>query len=78
MSTLDARLLAAHEAGDQTALVTLYTEAADQAADDDAAGFYLTQAYIYGLELGHGAAGALRARLVSMGRETPAPQSPES
>ncbi|WP_295314062.1 hypothetical protein [Roseobacter sp.] len=78
MSTLDARLLAAHEAGDQAALVTLYTQAADEAADEDAAGFYLTQAYIYGLELGHSATCALRARLVAMGRETPAPQSSES
>ena len=75
MSDLDARLLAAHAAGDQSQLVQLYTEAADHATSDQAAGFYLTHAYIFALELGHPDAPALRARLVDMGRETPEPAS---
>ncbi len=69
MSDLDARLLAAHAAGDWSALVTLYTEAADTAPDPDAAAFYLTHAYVFALELAHPAAPALRARLVAAGRE---------
>ena len=69
MSTLQARLLAAHETGNTSALVSLYTEAAEAAVSEDAAGFYLTHAYIYALELGHPAASALRQRLVQMGRE---------
>lgn len=69
MSDLDARLLASHAARDRTALVALYAEAADDAPDRDAAGFFLTQAYIYALEMGHPAAPALRARLAAEGRE---------
>ncbi len=69
MTDLDARLLAAHEAGDRSTLVALYTEAADQAKDVDAACFYLTHAYVFALELGDVRATALRARLVAEGRE---------
>jgi hypothetical protein len=69
MSDLEARLLAAHAAGDKIALVALYTEAADAAESGDAAGFFVTHAYIYALELGHADAPALRGRLVAMGRE---------
>ncbi|OUS34588.1 hypothetical protein A9Q94_15970 [Rhodobacterales bacterium 56_14_T64] len=69
MSSLETRLLAAHAAGDTLAQVALYTEAADTAATQDAAGFFLTQAYIYALEIGHSEAATLRARLVDMGRE---------
>ncbi|MFD3189076.1 hypothetical protein ACFMPD_02235 [Sedimentitalea sp. HM32M-2] len=69
MSDLEARLLAAHARGDRRALVQLYTEAADTAPDPDAAGFYLTHAYVYALEQGDPAAVSLRARLVSAGRE---------
>lgn len=68
---LDARLLAAHAAGDRAALVTLYSEAADAAPQAEAGYFYLTQAYVFALEAGHDAAPALRARLVAAGRETP-------
>lgn len=68
MSNLDDRLLAAHAAGDQWALVGLYAKAADQANGVDAACFFLTQAYIYGLELPHPDVPALFARLDAEGR----------
>ncbi len=68
MTDLDTRLLAAHAKGDQPALVALYTEAADQANDIDAACFYLTHAYIYALELGHPATEMLHLRLAQHGR----------
>lgn len=69
---LDARLLQAHACRDHPALVHLYREAAEGAAgtgDANAAGFYLTHAYIYALELGHVDAPMLHARLVADGRE---------
>ncbi|MCV3271043.1 hypothetical protein [Roseobacter sinensis] len=69
MSDLDARLRAAHEAGDGAALVTLYREAAEQAPDDDARAFYLTHAYVFALELGSPHTDALRLALITMGRE---------
>jgi hypothetical protein len=70
MNDLNDRLLAAHRVYDQPALVALYTEAAAVADEPDAKGFYLTQAYVYALELGHPDAPALRADLIRMGRET--------
>ena len=69
---LQARLLAAHTAGDMAALVTLYAEAGENCAAEgniDAAAFYLTHAYIYALDLGDVRADALHARLVGWGRE---------
>ena len=69
MSDLDTRLLAAHEAGDRAALIGLYEEAADGAADDTSRGFYLTHAYVFALEVGDARAAPLRARLVEMRRE---------
>jgi hypothetical protein len=69
MTELDARLLAAHETGDRPALVKLYQQAADQALTVDAACFYLTHAYVFALEMGHGDVAAIRARLVAEGRE---------
>jgi len=65
---LDAMLLAAHAADDRRALVALYTQAADQANDVDAACFYLTHAYIFALDIGDPAAEALHARLKAHGR----------
>jgi len=62
-ATLQARLLAAHESGDTAQLVTLYSEAAARVEDADAAGFYLTHAYVFALEIGHPAAPALHAQL---------------
>ena len=69
MISLHTRLLAAHAAYDTPELVDLYTEAADTAATQNATGFYLTQAHIYALELGHSDAAALRIRLVDIGSE---------
>lgn len=67
--SLEARLLAAHEAGDRAALIRLYTEAAENAANDTARAFYLTHAYVFALESGATDAPVLKARLVEMGRE---------
>jgi hypothetical protein len=69
MSTLQARLLAAHAAGDRPVLVALYAEAAEASTDRDAACFFLTHAYVYALELGDARARDLYARLVAEGRE---------
>ena len=71
MAELDARLLAAHAAGDRRALVMLYTEAADLTTDDSARGFFLTQAMVFALESGAPQAQDLRRRLIAMGREAP-------
>lgn len=68
MSNLDARLLAAHEADDRASLIHLYKEAADQAKDANASGFYLTQAFIFALEVGAPEATALEQRLQRLGR----------
>ncbi|MEM9850524.1 MAG: hypothetical protein AAF761_00855 [Pseudomonadota bacterium] len=67
--TLNARLLAAHAAGDARTLVALYRQAGDDATDDTARGFYLTHAYVFALEAGLPEAAVLHARLVAMGRE---------
>jgi hypothetical protein len=66
---LDKRLLTAHAADDRHALVELYAEAAGMANAPDAAGFYLTHAYIFALDTGHPETGALHARLKAEGRE---------
>ena len=66
---LDAQMIAAHEADDKAALVTLYTQAADAANNIDAACFYLTHAYVFALEAGTPQVRALHARLVEHGRE---------
>jgi len=65
---LDARLLAAHGAGDAGALVALYAEAAEAAADPLARAFYLTHAWIYALDTGHPETEALHRRLAADGR----------
>ncbi|WP_298836179.1 hypothetical protein [uncultured Roseobacter sp.] len=70
MSTLDAQLIAAHEQNDTETLVRLYARAAEHADDEDAAGFYLTHAYVFALESGHPDVPGLRARLIALGRET--------
>lgn len=69
MSDLDAAMISAHEAHDQAALVRLYTRAADEANNLDAACFYLTHAYIFALEAGAHETAELHARLVAHGRE---------
>ena len=69
MSTLDAEVIAAHASNDTTRLVKLYTQAAEETGDVNAACFFLTHAYVFALELGHPDAITLRARLVKHGRE---------
>ncbi len=69
MSALDDALLRAHADADNAALIRLYTQAADQAGDVDAACFYLTHAYVFALESGAPEAAALNARLADHGRE---------
>ena len=66
--TLDTALLDAHARGDNSALVTLYTAAADQTGDTDATCFYLTHAYIFALEQNHPSAETLYLRLKAKGR----------
>jgi hypothetical protein len=74
MTGLDARLIAAHAAGDGARLAALYEEAAHAAAAEDARGFYLTHALVHALEAGSPRAAALRAALVALGREAPDPR----
>lgn len=78
MTDLDRDLLAAHAAGDISALVALYTHAAQAANNTDQAAFYLTHAHVFAMEIGHPDTPALRQRLIDMGRESPlsAPNPP--
>lgn len=73
-AALDQALLAAHAAADSPALVRLYTQAADQAeagGRSDAAGFFLTQAFVFALEAGLPEGAALNSRLAAQGRSHP-------
>ena len=68
---LHQALLKAHGANDRGALVALYTDAADAAKtsqDVEKECFFLTHAWIFALEIGHGATETLHARLVRHGR----------
>lgn len=65
---LERDLLAAHEAGDLPRLVTLYTQAAD-VVEGEARAFFLTQAYVFALEVGHPTADRLHTRLADMGHD---------
>lgn len=65
---LDARLLAAHAAGDKHALVRLYRAAADGATGPDARAFYLTQALVFALDSADAQAETLQAELAALGR----------
>ncbi|QBY00722.1 hypothetical protein E2K80_08235 [Rhodophyticola sp. CCM32] len=65
--TLDAALLAAHEAGDRAALIRLYMAASEAAETPQAQSFYLTHAYVFALEAGAPEAADLRQRLRDMG-----------
>ena len=71
MIDLDARLLAAHEANDRATLIALYQQAAEEAQTIDAACFFLTQAYVFALEVNHPDVQTIRARLRAEGREPP-------
>ena len=67
MNDLDARLIAAHSAEDQKALVELYQEAAHQAKGDKTRkSFYLTHAYVFALEQNHPDQRKLKAQLQAM------------
>ena len=73
-SALDRALLDAHAAGDASALIQLYTLAADRAEtrdDDDAACFYLTHAFVFALEAAAPQAPVLNTRLAQKGRSHP-------
>ena len=63
MTSLQDRLLSAHARDDSAALIDLYTQAADDTDQVDAACFYLTHAYILALEQGKPEADALYQRL---------------
>jgi hypothetical protein len=65
---LDARLLAAHAAGDRAALAGLYGEAAAMNSGAPAA-FFLVQAYVFALDAGLAMAADLHAALKAEGRE---------
>lgn len=68
---LDRALITAHERNDAEALVGLYTTAADLAEDQEdieAACFYLTHAFVFGLESGDPRTPTLNQRLVARGR----------
>ena len=66
--------MAAHARGDGTKLAHLYLLAAQEKSDEgdaDAAGFLLTQAYVFALESGSDLATPIRRKLVAAGRDTP-------
>ncbi len=68
----NTRLLAAYARGDGREMMQIYQAAgrvALDAGDIDAGCFLLTQAYVYGLELGAIEAEELRAILIQYGRE---------
>lgn len=70
---LGAQILAAHAASDKSALVSLYTLAADDleaGGDINGTCFFLTYAYVFALETGHVNAPTLHRRLHAYGRET--------
>lgn len=72
LAELDVQLIEAHAKADHISLVELYkgaAEAMDSRGDIDAACFYLTQAYVFALELGHPSAQELHSTLKERGRE---------
>lgn len=69
---LEKQILAAHGLNDGYRLAELYARGAEikhEAGELDAAGFLLTQAFVFALESGHPIAEMLRAKLVADGRE---------
>ena len=69
MTHLDEKLLAAHAAANIPALVQLYETAANAAVKPGAEEFYLTQAYVYALDIGHKNAVNLHDKLKRLGCE---------
>ena len=69
---LDKALIAAHEMGDHGELVQLYRQASAYMltrGQVDAGCFFLTQAYVFALEIGAAEAPEIRRILVTHGRE---------
>lgn len=71
LSELNQQILDAHAKNDKHALATLYHAAANSFGDNniDEACFFLTQAYVFALELGLDTAGELHRLLVLYNRE---------
>ena len=66
-------MLEAHRRGERAALVALYEAAARTAEGegrDEAAGFFMTHAYVFALEAGLDDAARLKAWLVERDRES--------
>ncbi len=68
MTSLHHQLLSAHDRQDKHALVDLYTRAADETTHVDETCFFLTQAYVFALEVGHKKAEQLAKKLQGKGR----------
>ena len=69
---LDGQIIAAHAAQDNLTLADLYQRAARlklDLGDGEAAGFLMTQAFVYALDSGHSDASSIRAWLAADGRE---------
>lgn len=67
--SLDDALLAAHAAGDKVKLFELYKEAAENAGSVNEKCFFLTQAFIFALDVGDPRSAAIKKELVRYGRE---------
>ena len=65
---LETALLKAHADEDYPALISLYTQAAEGADDEDAEFFYLTHAFVFALEHGAPEAKTLNIKLADQGR----------
>ena len=71
-SDLAEQINLAHARHDLTALVRLYSKAAEisrAAGDIDKASFLLTYAWIYALDVGSAEADGLRQQLIALGRD---------
>jgi hypothetical protein len=69
--SLDRQLLEAHARADTESLIRLYVEASEHAEarqQEEAAGFYLTHAFVFALEAGVPEAADLNRRLAEQGR----------
>ena len=69
---LNAEILAAYDEGDSAQLVELYSKAGNSMVECgrvEEGCFFLTQSYVYALELGLHAADSIQATLVDLGRD---------
>ena len=66
--TLEDNLLHAHSINDRQALADLYAKAAEASKDPDQKFFFLTQAYVFGLECGAENVNQIAQQLRSAGR----------